>query len=103
MWGLNSQPRDQEAHALLTEPAKHPLLYPVFKVNVFKSSILAFLLFSLYTSSVITSFNPDLSANDLQISAFSPDHSWDLAPHIQVPAEHLSPGFTHSFHKCFFE
>ena len=24
MWGLNSQPEDQESHALLTEPARHP-------------------------------------------------------------------------------
>lgn len=24
MWGLNSQPKDQESHAPLIEPAKHP-------------------------------------------------------------------------------
>ena len=30
MWGLNSQPRDQKYPALLTEPARHPLMFICF-------------------------------------------------------------------------
>ena len=37
MWGLHLQPQDQESHALLTEPARHPTisenLYSVFSIT----------------------------------------------------------------------
>ena len=34
MWGLNSQPQDQESHALLTEPARCPSSDRLFKMFI---------------------------------------------------------------------
>ena len=44
MWGLNLWPRNQESHALLTEPARRPYMQ-IFEPALFKGQLYSQLLF----------------------------------------------------------